>query len=423
METSKQKRFNTLAFARKLKLNNEASTVALGMATVGITLSTAIMILSLVVVLGFKNEITERILSIDPHIRIVNSGLITNTSHNSTNVNIDDITPEITSLHCSDMLSMVSLIAERPAVLKTDNDFRGIVYRGVDKNFDWSYLSECLIEGHLPLSQQPDSIYGIMISESTANALNLKAEDRILVYFIDENVRVRRCNVTGIYRTGFDELDGLTVYGNCRAIQSVNGWTDREGTAVAVNVTNTNAIRQIAISLNSALSQAVAQGRIHTIYNLVDTSTTNASFFAWLDLLDLNAIVVIVLMAIVAAFTLIAAMLMILLGRVRTIAILKTLGATDTEVRNVFIHLTQRLTFRALIAGNVVAISIALLQQATHFIPLNSATYYISWVPISINWLYIILLDISIYLLARLTLLLPAKVIATISPSRALRFE
>lgn len=393
------------------------------MATVGITLSTAIMILSLVVVLGFKNEITERILSIDPHIRIVNSGLLTNTSDSNANVNIDDITPEISSLPCSDMLSMVSLMAERPAVLKTDNDFRGIVYRGVDEKFDWSYLSECLIEGDLPLSQDPDSIYGIMVSESTAKALNLKAKDRILVYFIDENVRVRRCNITGVYHTGFDELDGLTVYGDCRAVQSVNGWSKGEGTAVAVNVTNTNAIRQIAISLNSALSRATAQGRTPAIYNVADTSTTNASFFAWLDLLDVNAIVVIVLMAIVAAFTLIAAMLMILLGHVRTIAILKTLGATDTEVQSVFIHLTQRLTLRALIAGNVVAISLALLQQATRFIPLDAATYYISWVPVSINWLYVIILDIAIYLLARLTLLLPARVIATISPSRTMRFE
>lgn len=411
-----------LFIARRLRLNSKDkgvnSSPSHAIATLGVSLSIFIMILSLAIVGGFKSEIANKIYSLDSHIRVYNAAL--GLDDNIYTIHTDDVMPVIRSTFADDVVANMSLIADQSAIIKTADDFKGIVFKGVDGNYDWSYIGSTLVRGRLPDRAKPEEV---LISNSVAKKLRIGVGDKIYTYFCNQKIKVRRVVVTGIFNTDFDDFDSNYLLGSLTLLQGVNGWSENTGNYVGINVKDTAQIPALSYLLFSKLAASAYNTDNRTVYNVTNTTQTNASFFSWLSLLDMNVIIIICLMAIVSGFTLISVLLMIVLERIKLIGLLKTLGADGSMIRRIFILLTQKLILRSLIIGNVLGIGLALVQKYFHIIKLNPEAYYMPYVPIQIDWLTIALLNVCVFVAAYLTLLGPSHIISSIKPSTTLRYE
>ena len=411
-----------LFIARRLRLNSKDkgvnSSPSHAIATLGVSLSIFIMILSLAIVGGFKSEIANKIYSLDSHIRVYNAAL--GLDDNIYTIHTDDVMPVIRSTFADDVVANMSLIADQSAIIKTADDFMGIVFKGVDGNYDWSYIGSTLVSGRLPDRAKPEEV---LISNSVAKKLRIGVGDKIYTYFCNQKIKVRRVVVTGIFNTDFDDFDSNYLLGSLTLLQGVNGWSENTGNYVGINVKDTAQIPALSYLLFSKLAASAYNTDNRTVYNVTNTTQTNASFFSWLSLLDMNVIIIICLMAIVSGFTLISVLLMIVLERIKLIGLLKTLGADGSMIRRIFILLTQKLILRSLIIGNVLGIGLALVQKYFHIIRLNPEAYYMPYVPIQIDWLTIALLNVCVFVAAYLTLLGPSHIISSIKPSTTLRYE
>ena len=417
-----KKLITELFIARRLRLNSKDkgvnSSPSHAIATLGVSLSIFIMILSLAIVGGFKSEIANKIYSLDSHIRVYNAAL--GLDDNIYTIHTDDVMPVIRSTFADDVVANMSLIADQSAIIKTADDFKGIVFKGVDGNYDWSYIGSTLVSGCLPDRAKPEEV---LISNSVAKKLRIGVGDKIYTYFCNQKIKVRRVVVTGIFNTDFDDFDSNYLLGSLTLLQGVNGWSENTGNYVGINVKDTAQIPALSYLLFSKLAASAYNTDNRTVYNVTNTTQTNASFFSWLSLLDMNVIIIICLMAIVSGFTLISVLLMIVLERIKLIGLLKTLGADGSMIRRIFILLTQKLILRSLIIGNVLGIGLALVQKYFHIIKLNPEAYYMPYVPIQIDWLTIALLNVCVFVAAYLTLLGPSHIISSIKPSTTLRYE
>ena len=410
--------------AHRLQLGQGAQkgSPSLNVAIAGIVLAIVVMILSVVIILGFKSEINGKVLALDAHLKISNATLGIDDNYSTvrgTEVFKDLISDSALSAHISSM----SLIAEKPAILKTENDFKGIVFRGVDDGYDWSFIKSKLASGRVPNTKSSDDIADIAVSKSTANQLGLKVGSDILTYFIDNKVKVRKAHVVGIFNTDFDTFDNTYILGNIAQVQSINGWTNDVGNYVGVNLQNTADLQQQTYVLYSHLAKCVYDQQTTTLYNVTNTYRNNISLFTWLNMLDMNVVIILVLMVIVSGFTLVTALFMIILERIRMIGLLKSLGATNGSIRQIFIYLTQKLIIKSIIWGNIIGIGLALVQKYFHIIKLNPEAYYMPYVPIEINALSLIVLNVAVIIISYVTLLAPSYIISTIKPSSTIRFE
>lgn len=410
-----------LFIARKLKLGNDTKSASpsLNVATIGIVLAILIMILSVVIVLGFKSEITHKLYSINPHLKVSNAAL--GIDDNYSTVNAHEIFKGIQSdtAFFANVESM-SLIAEKPAILKTEEDFKGIMYRGVDDGYDWTYLKNSITEGRLPNLADTREI---IVSKKLSDQLRLKVGDKLFTYFIDNKVKARRSIVVGIYNTDFDAFDKSYIIGNIKLLQSVNSWNGYTGSFVGVNLKNTEGLDSNAQHLYSSLALSMIEHNYPTLYTVSTITQNNMSYFAWLNMLDMNVIIILILMIIVSSFTLISALLMIILERIRMVGVLKSLGCSNKMIRNIFIYLTGKLIIRSIIIGNVLGIGLALAQKYFHIIKLNPEAYYMSYVPIEINTTALLLLNVGIVIVSYLALIGPSHIVATIKPTSTMKFD
>lgn len=385
---------------------------SIGIAVLGMTLALVIMIFSIVIVCGFKKEISNKIYSLDAHIKITKPAY-TQSSNSPALLLSDDLTEQVLSIN---NVKSICLIGEKPAVLKTNDSFKGVIYKGVADNFDWSYIKNALIDGRIP----SDSIKGVsevVISNHISKELNLSIGDKVPTYFIDNKIKARNSIITGIYNTDFEDFDNIFIIGIIRQIQSINQWNTNQGDYIAISCDNTGNIKQVNDNIKELLANEFYQ---YEATNIVDN---NASYFTWLDLLDMNVVIILIIMIIVSSFTLISCLLMIVLERINMIGILKTLGTSNYSIRQIFIITTNRLIWKALILSNFIAIALCYIQDKYHIIKLNPEAYYIEYVPVDINWTYIIAFNIAVIIISYLSLLVPSHVISTIEPKKTILFE
>ena len=407
--------------AQRMKLG-EASrrgSLSLSIALAGITLAIVVMIVSITVMMGFRDEISNKIYSLDPHIKISNAVLGIDDNYSTINGQ-EAFTSIMTDSVFSEQVKSMSLVADKPAILKTDNDFKGIQFRGVDNKFDWSYLEHQLVAGRVP---NDTALNEITISKVIADQLCLKVDDRVLTYFIDEKVKVRNMKITGIFNTDFETFDKALIIGNIAMIQQINGWNTDTGNFIGLNLKKVNDIQHDAYTLYSLLARGTIERGTTTLFHVTHTRDNNLSFFAWLQMLDMNVVIILVLMMIVAGFTLVSALLMIVLERIRMIGLLKALGATGSSVRRIFILLTQKLILKAIILGNIIGLTLALAQKYLHLVKLNPEAYYMPYVPISIDWMSLLALNVGIIVISYVTLIGPSFIISSIKPTTTMRFE
>ena len=412
--------------AKRLKVNardgGHTSAHSLNVALCGIVLAIVIMILSIAIVRGFKNVVSGKIFALDPHLRIENANL--EYTENFCTVHITDVEPVLRNSSVAQNIESVSLVAEKSAVLKTDTDFKGIMYRGVDANYDWKYLSQCLVEGRVPqMKGDSVNVNEIVVSQRIARELQIGVGEKIRTYFIDNAVKMRNCEVVGVFNTDFDAFDNYFIIGNIAQLQQINKWESTRGSYVSVNLRDHSNLKDDAYAIYSALAQSVSQQNGGELYSVASTRDLNAQYFSWLDLLDMNVVIILILMALVAAFTLISALLIIVLERIRFIGTLKTLGARNASIRSIFIYLTQKLILKAMLLGNAIGIGMSLLQHYFHIVRLDPENYYMSYVPISLNIWHLIILNVSILVVSYLTLIIPSLIISTLNPATSTRYE
>lgn len=410
--------------ARRMTLNNERQkgSPSLTVALVGIVLAVVVMILSVAIVMGFKGEITGKVMHLDAHLRITNAAL--GIDDNYATVNGREVREAIANnADFAPLIESMSLIADKSAILKTDEDFMGIIMRGVDDGYDFRYLKSKLIEGDIPVVSDTASSNQIIISKAVASRLKLHTGDKVLTYFIDNNIKVRNLTVSGVFETDLEAFDNAYIVGGIGIIQGVNSWNGDTGTQMAVNLKDTHDLDNDAYQLYSLLAENTVQHESKNLFFVTTTHQNNLPFFAWLEMLDMNVIIILTLMMIVAAFTLISAMLMIVLERIRVIGNFKAMGATNGSIRRIFIYLTGKLILKALIIGNVIGIGLALLQKYGHIVRLDPSAYYMPYVPISLSIPALILLNIGIIVVSYLTLLGASHIISTIKPTATMRFE
>lgn len=413
-----------LYIARRLKLGTASKSGSPGMnvALTGIVLAVVVMVLSIAIVMGFKNEITGKIYSLDSHIKVSNAVL--GLDDNYYTVNKREVYEGLkNNQEIMDGIESMALIADKPAILKTDSEFKGVQYRGVDKDFDWQYLESRLVEGRVPCFDDTANISEVVISQAVARQLNVSVGDKIPTYFIDNKVKARNSRVVGVYSSDFESFDNSMIIGNIALIQQVNGWNADTGNYIGVNVNDIAGVESFSKDMFSVLALDCYNKENTTLFNVTNTRNNNSSFFSWLDMLDMNVVIIIVLMLIVSGFTLVSALLMIVLERIRMVGMLKALGCNNGSIRRIFIFLTHKLIFKGMVLGNAIGLSLALVQKYFHVIKLNADVYYMPYVPISLNLGVILLLNIGILLVSYITLLGPSYVITTIKPTTIMRFD
>ncbi len=407
-----------LYLGRRLALGSggRKSSPGVTVATAAIALSVAVMVASIAIVLGFKREITDKVLGFTSHI-------VMTVSPNEGD-NLITLTPTLKKLLDSqDCIKDYSLQISLPTILKTPNDFKGIFLKTLDDKATRDFLKSNLISGQIPDYSQDSTRLDIVLSRMAASQMGLKQDDKVDCYFINDDVKVRRLKIAGIFDSHFDAYDDLMVYGSRGLAETFSGLKPNQGSSILITTTDFNQLDEETAQLQATLNNAVAEGLIYKNYYLENAHVQGASYFHWLSMLDTNVIVVLTLMMIVGCVTLISGMLTIILDKKRFIGLVKALGASNAKVRQVFVYLALRVALIGMVIGNALVFALLLIQDKYHIFKLDASSYYIDFVPVELNWTAFILLNIGVMGVIYLTLILPSRIIAKISPSETMRSE
>lgn len=381
------------------------------MSITGIALGLAVMLVSVAILRGFQSQIHEKVSGFGGHIQI--TGFDSNNSYEPTPIDIRDAkTDEIKKL---DGIETVQEFAVKAGIVKTSDQIEGVVLKGIGKSYDWSFLNQKLVNGKLPVIG--DSIPGneILISEKLAKLLGFKTGDDLRMYFIIDNAaRGRKFTISGIYNTGLSEFDGMYIFGDIGQIRKLNGWDN-------------NLVSGIEIRIDDLDQLAAISDKVYQIagYNL-NTQTIKQLYpqiFDWIEIQDLNVIIILILMTLVSGITMISTLLILILEHTRDIGLLKALGSNNASIRRIFIYTSVNITLYGLLWGNAIALSLIFLQKKFSFIPLPEDSYFVSTVPVSIGLSGILLINAATIIICTLMMMIPSLVIRFISPVRAIRFE
>ena len=407
MERSEWKIARRLYFSEegKARTSRPAVRVALG----GIVIGVMVMIVAICVVVGFKQEIQRKVAGFGSHIQVVSFD--------------NNATYELQPVEVSDSLRMklqgiphvkkVSTFASKPGILKTDSAFQGIIFKGTDY---WDYFAENLVEGELPSAKNE-----VLVSTVLADQLHLTVGDAILCYFVQEDLRVRKLYITGLYNTCMSEMDRLFVLGNIDLVRQLNQWKKSQSSGIELLVDDLKYLQEVADRVYFA-----TVGRLDEAGNAFYTQTLeqlNPQIFGWLDLLDMNVVIIIVLMLCVSGFSIITGLIILILESITLIGTLKALGANNRFVRRIFIYEAILLVGKGMLWGNILGLGIVALQYFTQAIPLDAAVYYVSYVPMAFPWGWLVALNIGVLLVAWVIMLAPSAIVSQISPARVMHFE
>lgn len=407
MEQSEWKIAKRLYFSEegKARTSRPAVRVALG----GILIGVMVMIVAICVVVGFKQEIQRKVAGFGSHIQVVNFD--NNATYELQPVEVSDSLRQ--KLRGLPYVKHVSTFASKPGILKTDSAFQGIIFKGTDY---WDYFAENLVSGSLPEEKNE-----VIISTVLANQLHLAVGDAILCYFVQEDLRVRKLYVSGLYNTCMSEMDRLFVLGDIDLVRQLNHWRASQASGIEVLVDDLRHLQEAADGVYFATAN-----RLDEAGNAFYTQTLeqlNPQIFGWLDLLDMNVVIIIVLMLCVSGFSIITGLIILILESITLIGTLKALGAHNRFVRRIFIYEAILLVGKGMLWGNVLGLGLVAVQYFTQVIPLDASIYYVSYVPMAFPWGWLVALNIGVLLVAWVIMLAPSAIVSQISPAKVMHFE
>ena len=390
---------------------------AIIIATAGIAVGLAVMILTLAVTRGFKSQIRDKVMGFSQHITVTNY-------HVGMGVVEDPVTctdSTFDALLAKSLIERVQPYVNKPCIIRTDEAFHGFMLKGINAGYDRSFLNQYMKSGGFPEPQDSLGNNWIILSRTIAEMLGLEVGSKADVYFMQDQVRIRRLTVTGIYETGFLEYDSMFGITELALLQRLNEWTPDEYSGLEIRLTDYSRIDdgygQVRDVINELEKITDEDYLVQTMYD------THSGLFAWLDVLDLNVWIILALMLGIAGFTMISGLLIIIFERTATIGTLKSMGASNDTVRGIFMRLASYIIIKGMVIGNIVGIAICLVQQWFRIIPLDPANYYLDCVPMQVGLGWLVILNVVMFILSMLMMLIPSAVISRIVPSKSIRFE
>lgn len=382
-------------------------------AITAIAIGIIMMIMAVATGVGLQNKIREKVAAFNGHI------VISNFDDNQSQVTTEPISIEqnfYPKFQNIDGINHIQAVASKAGIIRTENAFEGIIYKGVGTDYDFTNLEEYLVAGKIP-NLKSDLNTEILISEYLAKRLDLNVGDKFLTFFMKEKGKLpnkRNFLITGIFNSGFPEFHAAYIIGDIRHVQLINKWKPTEVGAFEVFVNDFSKIKQIGEQVYK---------EIPPTYNSSTIEEKYYSIFEWLKLFDFNILVILIVMIVVSTINMVVALLVLILERTQMIGILKAMGANNWNIRKIFLYNAFYLIARGLFWGNLIAISLLLIQKTFGVVQLNPENYYVSQAPVSINLFHILLLNAGTVLVCLLVLMIPSYIITKISPAKAIRFD
>ena len=384
----------------------------------GIAVGLAVMIVAVAVVVGFKHEVRDKVVGIGSDITVTNFDA--QKSYETVPVSASDSLLDV--LRSTEGVKHVQRYSTKPGMIMTDDNFLGMVLKGVSQEYDWTFLSKHLQEGEIPAFSDTASTNRTLISRTIANKLHLKTGDKLYTYYIDgEKVRARRLEVSGIYQTNFSIYDDLFLLTDLYTVNRLNSWKPDQVSGIEVEVEDYGLLQPIKENIRGKVD--MQKDRYGSTYYVTTVEESNPQIFAWLDLLDMNVWVILILMTGVAGFTMISGLLIIILERTNMIGVLKALGADNLAIRKVFLSFSVFLIGRGMLWGNLIGLAFVGVQSFFRPFKLDPATYYVDSVPVEFNLWWWILLNVCTLIVSVLMLVGPSYLIAHIHPAKSIKFE
>ena len=396
----------------------KVSRPAIHIATVGVAIGLAIMIITVSVVFGFKHTIRDKVVGFGSHIQVMNMMSLNNSE--TYPICIDDSTMQ--AINSIEGISHVQRYTITQGILKTDNDFLGVAFKGIGPEYDLHYLSSCIVEGEMPQFSDTTSSNVLLLSRQMANKLCVRAGDRLYAYFIGhDDVRTRRFTIAGIYETNMTRFDETFCYTDLDTANKLNGWLEGQCSGAELLVDDFNRLDDTYMNIINKVN------RTHDRYNGLFSSQTifeaYPQVFTWLELLDINVWIILGLMICLAGITMISGLLIIILERTSMIGVLKALGARNHIIRHTFLWFSAFIISRGLFIGDVLGIGLVLLQKYTGIIKLDPQTYYVNEAPVELNIPVIVVLNVATLIVSISVLIIPSFFISHIHPAKSTRYE
>ena len=407
-----------LFIAKKIYHNQDdkrmVSRPAIRIATIGVAIGLAVMIITVSVVLGFKHAIREKVVGFGSHIQVYN---VQATGYP---ICINDST--LKAYEAVEGVRHAERFAMTQGILKTDEDFLGVMLKGIGPEYDTTFISENLVEGTLPQFSDDKTKYPLVVSKTIAQKLRVKTGDKLFAYFIgQDDVRARRFTICGIYQTNMKRFDDQICLTDLYVTQRLNGWDSLQCSGAELLVNDFEQLKPTNLNvLRSLKGQTDRDGNTTVSYAITEVYP---QVFSWLELLDVNVWIILGLMVSLAGFTMISGLLIIILERTQMIGILKALGAGNGSIIKTFMYYGIMITARGMLWGNVLGIGLVMLQQYTGIITLDAQTYYVSEAPMELNPLLIAIINLQTILSCAVVLLLPCILILFIHPARSMHYE
>lgn len=404
-------------FSKERGDNRRVTPPAVRIAVAGIALGVAMMILSVAIVVGFKQEVRNKMVGFGSHIRV--SNFDSNSSYETAPIFVGDSLKSLLSALSG--IRHVETFATKPGILKTETDFQGVVLKGVDVEYDWTFFRKHLKEGELFSIDTGKVTNDVLISQQLADMLRLRCGDSFHAYFVQDEVRARKFRICGIYDTGFTDYDKLFVLTDIKHIRRLNGWEADAVSGLELQVDDYDDLDEVAAAVDDRLLNR--RDRKGNIFYVRSIKELNPMIFSWLDVLDLNVAVILVLMMAVSGFTMISGLLIIILERTNMIGILKALGQQDRSLRRVFLYISAFLIGKGMLWGNIIGLALCWIQSFFRPLSLDPSVYYLDAVPIHLtpgSWL---LINLGASVVSLLMMLAPSYLITKISPAKTIRFE
>lgn len=408
--------------ARRIYADNDnqkkVSRPAVRIAIIGVAVGLAVMIVSVCVVLGFKHAIRDKVVGFGSHIQVAEFSMLQQGTDSP--IEVDDSVMNV--LQHIEGVKHVQRFAMKQGILKTDSDFLGVAFKGVGPEFDATFIQQHLLEGAVPKFSDKSSGNKILVSKVMADKLKLTCGSRIFAYFIDDSgVRTRRFTIAGIYQTNLTQYDNVMCYVDLYTAVKLNGWQEDMASGAELQVDHFDKLDEVENRVVKLVNRTT--DKYGNTYSSKTIKELSPQIFSWLDLLDLNVWIILIIMMAVAAVTMISGLLIIILERTQMIGLMKALGARNPMVRHTFMWFAAFIIGRGLLWGNMIALVLVALQYFTGIVKLDPATYYVSSVPVEVNVLFVVLLNIGTLLISLLVLIGPSFLISHIHPAKTMTYE
>jgi lipoprotein-releasing system permease protein len=396
----------------------KVSRPAIRIATVGVAIGLAVMIITVSVVLGFKHTIRDKVVGFGSHIQVMN--MLSTNSVETYPVCLNDsmmkVFKNVEGVKHAQRYTMTR------GILKTDDDFLGVAFKGIGPEYDQQYLKDHIVEGKMPTFSDSTNTGKIFISKIMADKLKVKVDERIFAYFIDnDDVRTRRFTIEGVYQTNMTRFDELICYTDLYTASKLNGWYDNQCSGAELIVKDFDHIDETYQHIIDEVNRT--QDDQHNVFSSQTIYEAYPQIFTWLELLDINVWIILGLMICLAGITMISGLLIIILERTSMIGVLKALGARNKTIRHTFLWFSAFIISRGLLIGDLLGIGLVLLQQYTGLVKLDPQTYYVSEAPMELSIPLVIILNIVTLIVSISVLIIPSFFISHIHPSKSMRYE